>query len=143
MARSAEQSLRERQAAVGKGFACRILLLCPIFLYYQTRMGMIRQTGEFWYLYLLAVELIAAVCLFRLNWRYYTRENGAVKPLLVPDLLTLCCVCVLPRLLSGVPHSLGLLAGQISDVPFLVMSVKAFRLHDELPWKHLKWRISP
>lgn len=135
--RAAEKSLKERQMAVGKGFFFRILLLCPIYLYHQTLLEQ-RTAKASWYVYLLVLESIAAVGLFRQNWRYYARENGDVKALLMPDLLALACICVLPRLLIWVPYGLGLLIGQLAAVPFLVRSIRVLRLHYGLPWKQYR-----
>jgi len=139
--RAAEKSLKERQIAVGKQVFCRIMLLSPICLYQRTRLGLEGQTAEqpFWYGYLLILELVFAIWLFRLNWRYYAIENGPVKPLLIPDLLAVACVCVLPSCLEWVPYYLGLPIAQLAAVPFLTLSVKALRIHYDLPWSGRKW----
>lgn len=138
---AAEKSLKERQLAVGKGFLCRIMVLCPLYLYQRTRLGLEGQTAEqpFWYGYLLLLELVFAVWLFRLNRRYYMLEEGPVKPLLIPDLLAVLCVLVLPACLAWVPYHLGLPISLLAAVPFLVLSVKVLRLHHGLPWKGWKW----
>lgn len=138
---AAERSLKQRQLAVGEGFACRIMLYTPIYLYHQTALGRNDFAGESsWYVYLLVWEFLALVGLFRLNWRYYAGENGAVKALLLPDTLALLCICTLPRLLAWLPRGMGLLFGQMAAIPFLVMSVKALRLHYGLPWGRRKKR---
>lgn len=132
-AKSAERSLRERQAAVGQGFFARVLWLALISLFHQYRLD---AGGEspvpMWWL--LAVELAAAVWLGRLNWRYGAKEGGRFRDLMVPDLLAFACAFGLPYGLEWVPGRWGIFLGQLAAILLLVQSIKTLRLHYGLPW---------
>lgn len=127
---TAEKSLRERQAAVGKGFLCRVFWLAPVTLFHQTRLGL---TGSLPFWWLLAVEAVFSTLLYRLN-RQYWREGGSQRTLLVPDLLAFACVFFLPYLLEGLAGGWGVLLGQLAAVVPLVKSIKTLRLHYGLSW---------
>ena len=134
-AKSAERSLRERQAAVGQGFCARVLWLALISLFHQYRLdaaGGGEPPVPMWWL--LAAELAAAVWLGRLNWRYGAKEGGRFRDLVVPDLLALTCAFGLPYGLEWVPGRWGILLGQLAAILLLVQSIKTLRLHYGLPW---------
>ncbi len=134
-ARTAERSLKQRQAAVGQGFCARVLWLAVIALYHQYRLDA-AAGGEppvpMWYL--LVAELGAAVWLGRLNWRYGVTEGGRFRSLLLPDLAAFGCAFILPFLLEWVPGRWGIFLGQAAAIVFLVQSIKTLRLHYGLPW---------
>lgn len=134
-ARTAERSLKERQAAVGQGFFCRVLWLVLISLYHQYRLDMAaggQPPVPLWWL--LVLELGAAVWLWRLNWRYGVKEGGSLRALVVPDLLAFACAFGLPFALEWVPGRWGIFLGQMAAVGVLVKSIKTLRLHYGLPW---------
>lgn len=134
-AKSAERSLRERQAAVGQGFCARVLWLALISLFHQYRLdaaGGGEPPVPMWWL--LAAELAAAVWLGRLNWRYGAKEGGRFRALVVPDLLAFACAFGLPYGLEWVPGRWGILLGQLAAILLLVQSIKTLRLHYGLPW---------
>lgn len=134
-AKSAERSLRERQAAVGQGFCARVLWLALISLFHQYRLdaaGGGEPPVPMWWL--LAAELAAAVWLGRLNWRYGAKEGGRFRDLVVPDLLAFACAFGLPYGLEWVPGRWGILLGQLAAILLLVQSIKTLRLHYGLPW---------
>lgn len=134
-AKSAERSLRERQAAVGQGFCARVLWLALISLFHQYRLdaaGGGEPPVPMWWL--LAAELAAAVWLGRLNWRYGAKEGGRFRDLVVPDLLAFTCAFGLPYGLEWVPGRWGILLGQLAAILLLVQSIKTLRLHYGLPW---------
>ena len=135
----AEQSLWERQMAVGKGFLCRVLWLSLTLLFHQYRLDL-AETGSApvpmaW---LLLLALAAAVWLWRLNWRYGVKEGGDFRALLVPDLLAFTCAFLLPFFLEWVPGRWGIFLGLLAAVGFQVQSVKVLRLHYGLPWRKKK-----
>lgn len=134
-AKSAERSLRERQAAVGQGFCARVLWLALISLFHEYRLdaaGGGEPPVPMWWL--LAAELAAAVWLGRLNWRYGAKEGGRFRDLVVPDLLAFTCAFGLPYGLEWVPGRWGILLGQLAAILLLVQSIKTLRLHYGLPW---------
>lgn len=134
-AKSAERSLRERQAAVGQGFCARVLWLALISLFHQYRLdaaGVGEPPVPMWWL--LVVELAAAVWLGRLNWRYGAKEGGRFRDLVVPDLLAFACAFGLPYGLGWVPGRWGIFLGQLAAILPLVQSIKTLRLHYGLPW---------
>lgn len=134
-ARTAERSLKERQAAVGQGFFCRVLWLVLISLYHQYRLDMAaggQPPVPLWWL--LVLELAVTVWLWRLNWRYGVKEGGSLRALVVPDLLALACAFGLPFVLEWVPGRWGIFLGQMAAVGALVKSIKTLRLHYGLPW---------
>ena len=142
--RRAEQSLRERQMAVGQGFVCRILWLALVSLFHQYRLDL-AETGAApvplaW---LLVPVLAVGVWMFRLNWRYGVKEEGSFRALLVPDLIAFACVIGLPFFLEWVPGRWGIFLGQLAAVVPLVYTVKVLRLHYGLPWGKRKKREKP
>lgn len=138
-ARTAERSLKERQAAVGQGFLCRVLWLALISLYHQYRLdqaaGGTPPVPLWW---LLVLELAVGVWTWRLNWRYGVKEGGSFRALLVPDLLALACAFGLPFFLEWVPGRWGIFLGQLAAILCLVFSIKTLRLHYGLPWRSLR-----
>ena len=142
--RQAEQSLRERQMAVGQGFVCRILWLALISLFHQYRLDLAETgTAPVPLAWLLVPVLAVGVWLFRLNWRYGVKEEGSFRALLVPDLIAFACVIGLPFFLEWVPGRWGIFLGQLAAVVPLVYTVKVLRLHYGLPWGKRKKREKP
>ena len=133
-ARTARQSLQERQRAVGKGFLCRVLWLAPSAVYHFYRLGA-WEPVSIWYL--LALQALLSWWLYRLN-RQYLRSGGTWKALALPDLAAFGCVFLLPFALGGFLGTWGVLAGQLAAVIPVVKSIKTLRIHYGLPWK--SWR---
>ena len=132
-ARAARQSLQERQREVGKGFLCRIFWLAPASMYHYYRLGA-WDPVDFWYL--LALQAVFSVLLYRLN-RRYRQSGGRQRDLLVPDLAAFGCVFLLPFPLGPALGTWAVLIGQLASVVPLVRSVRTLRLHCGLPWKSL------
>ena len=134
----AEQSLQERQMAVGKGVLCRVLWLALISLFHQYRTDWLETGGTpVPMVWLLIPSLALAVWMWRLNGRYL-KEGGRSRALVVPDLLALACSFGLPYLLSALPGGWGILLSQLAAAVCLVGSVRALRLHYGLPWSGRK-----
>jgi transcriptional regulator with XRE-family HTH domain len=133
-AKSAERSLRERQAAVGQGFCARLLWLALIALSTSTGWTQ-RGRGA------AGAHVVAAgggtggggmAGTAELALR---RERGRPLPdLVVPDLLAFACAFGLPYGLGWVPGRWGIFLGQLAAILPLVQSIKTLRLHYGLPW---------
>lgn len=133
-ARAGEQSLRQRQEAVGKGVLSRVLWLAPAAVYHFYRLGA-WEPVSIWYL--LGLQVLVSALLCRQNHRYL-QEGVAWRDLTVPDLAAFACVLLLPFPLGAVLNTWGVLLGQLAAVIPLIKSIKTLRLHYGLTWK--SWR---
>ena len=136
--RDAQETLRQRQMAAGKGLLCRCFWLAPAALYHLYRIQGQAPYPMWWLLILAAVT---GIWLVRLNGAL---PQKARKTLWITDLAAFGGVFLLPFLLGGAMGTWAVLAGQLTAVLPMVYSIKTLRVSLGLPWKSrriFRWEI--
>lgn len=135
-AHRAEQSLQERQAAVGKGFLVRVCCLSPLILFQLGRIS-VKQGLDYTpapVTYLLLLQAVFCALLFREYWRHLKQNDGWYQKVRSFDTLAFACMLVVPYLLEEILGTFSVLVALVVASLFITCSVKRMRLHYGLPW---------
>ena len=131
---SAEQSLKERQEAVGKGMMFRFCALAGPAVWHLNA----AEGDRLLLFFALGWTLLFGILLARTMKQVRRLNEQVADKLLKRDAIAVCCICFLPLLLEWVPGRWEILLSELAMVPPLQKNWLELRKVYDLPLKDQK-----